>query len=162
MFEAAGLPSAWIGGLPNKAAPRTNVTPGPLTVEVFRQIRLMSGKRRIPRSAAIRKTVLQRASARGWNAVKFQGLDAEMAGEVASRFGKGNDRVASQFWDRGWSEVFGGAEPLPPRNEFEPAEVSSDVRRELDEMAGSVLSDMVPQTGWRSFRPSVRRGAVRG
>lgn len=161
VLGAAGLPVDWIDAVPDQSAPIKNVTPGPNTVEVFRRITMALGSVRVLRRADIRRRVLNRCAKKGWNSIKFQGLDDKMAAEVHSRFQASNDTVAQAYWKCPWSEMFPGAEELIPRNEFDQKAAPQEITNEIKKMSDDLVKKIQRQFGRQRFGVPASRAGLR-
>jgi len=153
VFAAMGLSEDVIENLVAREMADRNVTPGPNAVEVFRRIAAATGGRRVPGNAGIRKKVLALAGKKGWNAVKFQGLDTTMLRRVGRRYGESNRIVAQRLWGQDWDEVYAGS-TIAERNEFVPETAPEGLKHEISKIADGLIKEIQPGPGWLGRRRS--------
>ena len=95
-----------------------NRSPGPVSVEVSRRLRLLRVPSRLPvRPRAAMREVEQRVRAQGFDAVPFKGVGPELRARLHARYATTNERFAHAVWGQGWDSVT-AAEPVQPVNEL--------------------------------------------
>lgn len=105
ILEEAGLLPRMAGMLgPQERTLMENRSPGPVAVEVARQLRQGGAHLSLGRSARdVVRFVEQEATARGANAIPFMGLDTAARAIAHAKWRNANDRFARTVWCEAWS-----------------------------------------------------------
>ncbi len=115
-----------------------NRSPGPVTVEVARQLRCLGPSRRLLAAARdATRYIEQRSRERGLEVSPFQAVDGALRSRIAAAFADSNDKFAAAAWGQSWTDRVAAA-PLSPVNEI--------AGRPRDDAAERHISEILRET----------------